>query len=69
MGLIRSSFSFFLGTVCGIYIAQNYSVPNVTSLVNTYLYRAKRIEETYRKPTPDGKIGDKDKDDDFYPRR
>ncbi|KAI4370356.1 hypothetical protein MLD38_018715 [Melastoma candidum] len=68
MGLIRSSFSFLLGTVCGIYIAQNYSVPNVTSLANSYLYKAKRIEETYRKPSPEGSK-DKDGEDGFYPRR
>ncbi|KAL9818768.1 putative short transmembrane mitochondrial protein [Arabidopsis thaliana] len=33
MGLIRSSFSFITGTVCGIYIAQTYNVPNIKSSV------------------------------------
>ncbi|XP_073100961.1 retrovirus-related Pol polyprotein from transposon RE2 [Elaeis guineensis] len=56
MGIIRSSFSFLLGTGCGIYIAQNYNVPNIKKLANTWLFVAKHIEETYRKP--------KQKDDD-----
>lgn len=56
MGIIRSSFSFIMGTVCGVYIAQNYDVPNIKKLTNTGLYMAKHIEEKYRKP--------KRKDDD-----
>ncbi|KAL9250806.1 Plasmodesmata-located protein 8-like protein [Drosera capensis] len=35
MGIIRSYFSFIAGTVCGIYIAQNYNVPNIRKLANT----------------------------------
>ncbi|XP_058086361.1 uncharacterized protein LOC131233599 [Magnolia sinica] len=50
MGIIRSSFTFMLGTVCGIYVAQNYNVPNVNKLTNTGLLIAKHIEENYRKP-------------------
>lgn len=53
MGIIRSSFSFLLGTGCGIYVAQNYNVPNVKKLINTYIFVAKHIEETYRKPKKD----------------
>lgn len=45
-----------MGTVCGVYIAQNYDVPNIKKLANTGLYMAKHIEEKYRKP--------KRKDDD-----
>lgn len=56
MGIIRSSFSFMLGTVCGIYIAQNYDVPNIRKLVNTGIFMAKHMEEKYRKP----KKGDDD---------
>lgn len=56
MGIIRSSFSFIMGTVCGVYIAQNYDVPNIKKLANTGLYMAKHIEEKYRRP--------KRKDDD-----
>ncbi|KAI5670235.1 hypothetical protein M9H77_10599 [Catharanthus roseus] len=54
MGIIRSSFSFIAGTVCGIYIAQNYAVPNIKQVANEFLFRAKQIEERYRKPRKPG---------------
>ncbi|XP_012090442.1 uncharacterized protein LOC105648609 [Jatropha curcas] len=50
MGIIKSCFSFIAGTVCGVYIAQNYDVPNVRKLATTGLFMAKIIEEKYRKP-------------------
>ncbi|OVA14411.1 Protein of unknown function DUF4535 [Macleaya cordata] len=50
MGILRSGFQFFLGTACGVYIAQNYNVPNIKKLANTGLLMAKHIEENYRKP-------------------
>ncbi|XP_057952615.1 uncharacterized protein LOC131146831 [Malania oleifera] len=50
MGIIRSSFSFILGTACGVYVAQNYNVPNIKKLANTALFMAKHVEEKYRKP-------------------
>ncbi|XP_052210216.1 uncharacterized protein LOC127813330 [Diospyros lotus] len=50
MGLIRSSFSFMVGTVFGVYVAQNYNVPNIQKIVNTGLVIAKHYEENYRKP-------------------
>lgn len=49
MGIIRSSFSFVVGTLCGTYIAQNYDVPNIKKLANTALFMAKLYEEKYRK--------------------
>lgn len=49
MGIIKSSFSFIAGTVCGVYVAQNYNVPNVQKLANTALFMAKLLEEKYRK--------------------
>ena len=39
-----------LGTACGIYIAQNYNVPNIKKLANTAMFMAKHLEEKYRKP-------------------
>lgn len=53
MGLFRGSFSFMLGMGCGVYVAQNYNVPNVKKLFNTYVFLAKHVEETYRKPKKD----------------
>ncbi|KAK4340847.1 hypothetical protein RND71_039348 [Anisodus tanguticus] len=50
MGIIRSSFSFISGTVCGIYIAQNYNVPNIQKFIENALFKAKDVEEKYRKP-------------------
>ncbi|OAY48145.1 uncharacterized protein LOC110616999 [Manihot esculenta] len=50
MGIIRSCFSFIVGTVTGVYIAQNYDVPNIKKLATSGLFMAKLIEEKYRKP-------------------
>ncbi|KAK9120637.1 hypothetical protein Syun_018254 [Stephania yunnanensis] len=49
MGFIRSGFSFFMGTACGIFIAQNYKVPNIKKLADTALSMAKQIENSYKK--------------------
>jgi hypothetical protein len=56
MGLIKSTFSFLVGTVVGVYVAQNYAVPNIKKLADSGLLIAQHIEETYRKP----KKSDKD---------
>lgn len=50
MGLIRSSFSFLVGLGCGVYITQNYEVPNMKQLACKWLSRAQGMEEIYRKP-------------------
>ena len=39
-----------VGTLCGIYIAQNYNIPNIRKVANSGLVMANHIEETYRKP-------------------
>ncbi|XP_076956416.1 uncharacterized protein LOC143631582 [Bidens hawaiensis] len=49
MGIIKSSFSFMLGTAFGIYVAQNYNVPNVNKLYKTGVVIAKHYEENYHK--------------------
>ncbi|PIN25236.1 hypothetical protein CDL12_02021 [Handroanthus impetiginosus] len=54
MGIIRSCFSFIAGTVCGVYIAQNYNVPNIKKVANEALFSAKQVEEKYRKPRKPG---------------
>uniref|UniRef100_A0A0E0LIS4 Uncharacterized protein n=1 Tax=Oryza punctata TaxID=4537 RepID=A0A0E0LIS4_ORYPU len=53
MGFFRTSFTLMFGMGCGVYVAQNYNVPNVKKLFNTYMFLAKHIEETYRKPKRD----------------
>lgn len=54
MGIIRSCFSFIAGTVTGVYLAQNYKVPNIKKLADTALTIGKHIEEQYRKPKKRG---------------
>lgn len=50
MGLIRSCFKFLAGTVFGVYVAQNYDVPNIQKLYSSGMLIAKHIEQNYRKP-------------------
>ncbi|KAL3834626.1 hypothetical protein ACJIZ3_009362 [Penstemon smallii] len=54
MGIITRSFSLIAGTMFGIYIAQNYNVPNIKKVVNETLFTAKKVEEKYRKPKKPG---------------
>ncbi|KAI3508184.1 hypothetical protein L1887_23188 [Cichorium endivia] len=54
MGIIRSSFPFLLGTVCGVYIAQNYNVPNIHKIADYAVLKAKEMEQRYRKPKKPG---------------
>lgn len=53
MGIFKGSFTFILGIGCGVYVAQNYSVPDVKKLYNTYSFMAQYLERTYRKPEKD----------------
>ncbi|KAG4973009.1 hypothetical protein AAZX31_11G031600 [Glycine max] len=61
MGIIKSSFSFMMGTALGLYIAQNYKVPDVKALASTALSMANQIEHTFRKPA-----NNKDDDDHHH---
>ncbi|WOH08997.1 hypothetical protein DCAR_0728448 [Daucus carota subsp. sativus] len=56
MGIITRSFTFMMGTACGVYIAQNYDVPDIKKLFVTNFEKLKRTEEIHRKPN-------KEKDD------
>ncbi|KAH1238096.1 hypothetical protein GmHk_08G022845 [Glycine max] len=58
MGIIRSSFSFIAGTAFGVYLVQNYQIPNIRKLADTALLQAKQVEEKYRKSKKKG--GDDD---------
>ncbi|PIN06484.1 hypothetical protein CDL12_20964 [Handroanthus impetiginosus] len=49
MVVFRRSFIFMAGTLFGVYIAQNYSVPNVSKLFKAGFVMAKHLEGTYRK--------------------
>lgn len=60
---IRSSFSFFAGTALGVYIAQNYNVPNVNTVASTALSIASHIEQAYRKPK-----NKQDSEEQAYPK-
>ena len=59
MGIIKSCFSFVSGTLVGVYVAQNYSVPNIKRLTDAAVFMAKTIEQSYRKP--DNKPRDDDR--------
>lgn len=39
-----------VGTAFGVYLAQNYNVPDARKLYNTGVLIAKHLEENYRKP-------------------
>ncbi|KAL5072352.1 hypothetical protein RYX36_011336 [Vicia faba] len=54
MGIIRRFFTFIAGNVVGIYVAQNYQVPNIKKEADTFLLTAKEFEEKYRKPNKKG---------------
>ncbi|KAG7542629.1 Short transmembrane mitochondrial protein 1 [Arabidopsis thaliana x Arabidopsis arenosa] len=47
---------FTMGTAYGVYVAQNYNVPNIKKLTNTGLVIAKHIEENYGKPNNKGDV-------------
>lgn len=50
MGFLQNTFSVCVGIGCGIYIAQNYDVPNMKKLMRDWMGKAKEVEESYKKP-------------------
>ncbi|XVF73437.1 hypothetical protein PTKIN_Ptkin12aG0201800 [Pterospermum kingtungense] len=58
MGIIRTAFSLMAGTLFGVYLAQNYNVPNIGKLANSGFVIAKHIEENYRRPSARTQIDD-----------
>ena len=45
-----SNFTFFItGGICGIYIAQNYNIPDVKKYIEHSVSMAKTVEESFRK--------------------
>jgi len=45
-----SNFTFFLtGGICGVFIAQNYNIPNVKKYIERSILIAKKVEESCRK--------------------
>ena len=49
MGIIKKTFVFMLGTITGVYIAQNYNAPDVEKLMDIVIVIAKHVEQHYRK--------------------
>ncbi|AES94251.1 hypothetical protein MtrunA17_Chr5g0399131 [Medicago truncatula] len=60
---IKSSMSFIAGTGLGVYIAQNYNVPNVKKLASMAVSVASHLEQAYRKPKPESNNKDDDVQD------
>ncbi|GAU25574.1 hypothetical protein TSUD_260080 [Trifolium subterraneum] len=61
MGIIRRFFAFISGSLVGIYVAQNYEVPNIKKEADNLLLQVKEIEEKYRKSNK--RSGNDDKKD------
>ncbi|PKA52559.1 hypothetical protein AXF42_Ash001539 [Apostasia shenzhenica] len=49
MGLFGSCFTFFVGASCGIYVSQNYHVPDLKKLAQMGIGIARQYDELYRK--------------------
>lgn len=45
MGIIMRSFLSIAGTTVGIYLVQNYQIPNLIKLADTALVHAKQVEK------------------------
>ena len=60
MGFIRTTFTFMVGTLWGVYMCQNYNIPDIRRFADSDLVRTKQIEEAYPKPKPKSEDEDKD---------
>lgn len=49
MGFIPSTFSFSLGMALGVYVAQNYNIPDIRNLVKQGVKVAGSFERASRK--------------------
>ncbi|KAH7388528.1 hypothetical protein KP509_16G080300 [Ceratopteris richardii] len=52
MAMSSSVVFFCAGSLYGIYVAQNYNVPDVAKLFKTVVLMARIYEESYRKRPP-----------------
>ncbi|KAE8797435.1 putative LRR receptor-like serine/threonine-protein kinase [Hordeum vulgare] len=50
MGFIQSTFSLLVGAAGGIYMAQNYDVPNIKNYMQGLMGKAKELDVAYKKP-------------------
>ncbi|KAJ8565474.1 hypothetical protein K7X08_008050 [Anisodus acutangulus] len=49
MGFGRG-FTFILGSLCGVYVAQHYRVPRIGEWVHSNCVKARELEQDYRRP-------------------
>lgn len=44
--IIRTTFSALVGAACGVYVAQNYNVPNIKQFATDKFAKLKHVEAT-----------------------
>ncbi|PIA35697.1 hypothetical protein AQUCO_03500211v1 [Aquilegia coerulea] len=49
MGIIGGCFTLVVGTIGGVYLAQNYNLPNIKNLTETGLFLVKQFEQGIKK--------------------
>jgi len=49
MGIIKSSLKFVIVAALGVYVAQNYNVPDIKALASTAFSEANQAEHRFRK--------------------
>lgn len=48
IGIIKNCFSFVAGTVAGVYVAQNYKLPNIADQADNVFKMVKDVHQRYR---------------------